>query len=96
MHAVIRTYSGTGARQLAEILKAHREDVEITMKPIAGFVSYTLVETADGCVTVTICNDKAGTDESVSRAAAWVKKNAAGTGVAPPAVAEGSVIIHTT
>ena len=33
---------------------------------------------------MTVCNDKAGCDESVEKARDWIAKNAAGTGVAPP------------
>jgi hypothetical protein len=41
---------------------------------------------------VTVCNDKAGTDESLEEARNWIAKNAAGTGVAAPKVSEGSVV----
>ncbi|MEA2161684.1 MAG: hypothetical protein QOD66_4064, partial [Solirubrobacteraceae bacterium] len=43
--------------------------------------------------TVTVTQDKAGTDESSRRAAEWVKENIDVT-VDPPAVSEGSTVLH--
>ena len=42
---------------------------------VRGFVSYAAVRSGDGGMTVTVCQDKAGTDESSRRAAGWVKEN---------------------
>jgi hypothetical protein len=39
-----------------------------------------------------MCDDKAGTDDSVKVAAAWIKKNAPDLKVQAPVVAEGEVI----
>ena len=94
MHAVIRTYSGKGAKELFDVLERHTADVESLMRPIKGFVSYTAARTGDGGITVTVCQDKAGTDESVAKARDWVARNAASIGAAAPTVSEGSVIIH--
>jgi restriction endonuclease Mrr len=94
MHAVIRTYSGRGAKELFDVLEQRKADVESVMRPIKGFVSYTAARTGDGGITVTVCQDKAGADESVARARDWVAKNAASIGAAAPTVSEGSVIIH--
>ena len=44
---------------------------------VPGFVSYAAVRGGVGGVTVTVCEDKAGTDESARRAADWVKENLA-------------------
>jgi hypothetical protein len=57
-------------------------------------VTYCATKTDDGGFTVSVYQDKAGTDESVRVAREWVAKNAANTGVAPPKVAEGSVILQ--
>jgi restriction endonuclease Mrr len=94
MHAVIRTYSGKGAKELFDVLERHKADVETVMRPVKGFVSYTAARTGDGGVTVTVCQDKAGTDESIAKARDWVAKNAASVGAAAPTVSEGSVVIH--
>ena len=45
-----------------------KDEVESIISGIAGFVSYTLIRTADGGATVTVCQDKGGTDESLRAA----------------------------
>jgi hypothetical protein len=55
---------------------------------------YSLVRTADGGFSVSVFEDKAGTDESMKVAREWIKKNAASTGASPATVTEGSVITH--
>jgi hypothetical protein len=96
MYAVVRTYSGKGAKELFDVLQQRKTDVENVMRPIKGFVSYTLARSGDGGFSVTVCQDKGGTDESVRVAKEWVAKNAGNTGAGAPTVAEGSVIIQAT
>jgi hypothetical protein len=94
MHAVVRTYSGKGANELGDLLEKRKADVESIMRGVKGFTSYTLVRTSDGCYSVSICQDKAGCDESVQKARNWIKENAASTGVSAPHISEGSVLLH--
>lgn len=94
MQAVVRTYSGKGAKELFDTLEKHAADVEKLMRSVKGFVSYAAVRSGDGGFTVTVCHDKAGVDESVQKAKDWVAKNAGSTGVVAPKVSEGSVIAH--
>lgn len=94
MHAVIRTFSGAGAQKLVDLLEARKSEVESIVRSVKGFVSYTMIRAADGATTVTVCQDKAGTDESSRLAREWIGKNAADLGVSPPTVAEGSVILQ--
>lgn len=96
MHAVLRTYSGPGARELFELLEQRKADVESLLRAVTGFRAYTILHTDDGGVTVTVCDDKVGTDESVHVARDWVAENAADLNVAPPAVTEGRVPLHVT
>ena len=72
----------------------HVGEVEAVLRKVKGFAGNTLMRTGDGGLSVTVRKDKAGTDESVVVARDWVKKNASGTGVAPPTLTEGSVILH--
>lgn len=94
MYAVVRTYSGKGAKELFDVLESHKADVESVIRPVKGFVSYLLARTGDGGFTVTVCQDKAGTDESVRAAREWVAKNAANTGAGAPQISEGPVIVQ--
>jgi hypothetical protein len=93
MHAVIRTYSGRGAKELFDLLENRKSDVDQTMRSIQGFVSYLLVRTADGGTSVTVCKDKAGADQSLQRARDWIAANASGS-VPRPEIFEGPVILH--
>jgi hypothetical protein len=94
MHAVIRTYSGPAAKKLFDLLEERKRDVESIIRPVKGFVSYALLRTADGGASVTVCQDKAGTDESLRVARDWIQKNASSINASAPAVSEGSVILQ--
>jgi len=94
MHAVTRTYSGKGAKELFDVLEKRKSDVESLIRSIKGFVNYSLVRTADGGFSVSIFEDKAGADESVQKARDWIKQNAGDVGASAPLVSEGSTILH--
>ena len=63
---------------------------------VKGFVSFSLVRTSEGGFSVSVFNDKAGTDESIRVAREWIAKNAANTGVSPPNISEGTVILQVS
>ncbi len=94
MHAVVRSYSGPGASDLFNLLEQRKADVEDVIRGVSGFVAYLLIRTDDGGVTVTVCQDKTGTDESLQAARDWIQQNATDLGTSPPAVSEGSVVLH--
>jgi hypothetical protein len=93
MYVVIRSYSGQGASELFDALVEREDDVKNTISTVPGFISYDAFRIPGGGQTVTVCHDKAGTDESSQRAAEWVKENISVT-VDPPTVTEGSTILH--
>jgi hypothetical protein len=93
MHAVVRNYSGSGAKELFDLLEEHKAEIESVIRPVTGLVAYTMIRTDDGGVTVTICQDKSGTDESIRVAREWIKENASNVSSSPPAVSEGSIIV---
>ncbi|SAL74866.1 hypothetical protein AWB68_04661 [Caballeronia choica] len=94
MHTVVRKYSGKGANELFDVLEKRAADIDETMGTIKGLVSYTLARSDDGGFSVTVCQDKAGIDESVQRAKDWIARNAGSTGATAPEVTEGPVIVH--
>jgi hypothetical protein len=93
MYAVVRTYSGPGASEIFDVIEQREEDVKALITGVPGFVSYAAVRSGDGGVTVTVCEDKAGTDESSRRAAEFVKENVSAT-ANPPAITEGNTVLQ--
>ena len=83
MHAVVRTYSGKGAKELFDILEKNKGEVERLIRAVKGFKSFSLVRTSEGGFSVSVFNDKEGTAESIRVARDWIAKNAANTGVSP-------------
>jgi len=89
MQTVVRRYSGPGAKELFDVLEKSTTEIEELLRSVKGFVGYTLARSGDGGFSVTVCQDKAGLDESVQKAKDWITKNAANTGAAAPQVSEG-------
>ena len=90
MYATMRYYPGAAA--LGDAMAAKSGEVEKILRSVPGFVAYYALRDGDTVTSVTVCNDKAGTDESTKRAAAWVKENVKGT-VGAPHINEGEVFI---
>jgi len=67
--------------------------VKALISTVPGFISYEAFRNDGGGQTVTVAEDKAGTDESSRRAAEWVKENI-GVSVDPPRMTQGSTVLH--
>ena len=93
MYAMVRSYSGDGASEIFDQLEQRNDEIKELIGGVPGFVSYTAFRSGDGGSTVTVCQDKTGTDESARRAAAWVKENISAT-AKPPVITEGSTVVH--
>ena len=93
MHAIIRSYSGQGSSELFDLLEQREDEVKDLIGGVPGFLSYVAFRSNDGGSTVTVCEDKAGTEESSRRAADWVKENISTT-IDPPAISEGSTVLR--
>ncbi|MGK5111831.1 MULTISPECIES: hypothetical protein [unclassified Geodermatophilus] len=93
MHAVIRHYRGNS--QLFDELERRTDEVETVIRSVSGFVSYYLVRTEDGGgFSVSVFEDKTGTDESIRVAADWVRQNVPQAAGSPPEVMEGRVVLQ--
>jgi hypothetical protein len=92
MYAVIRTYSG--GPEFADQLAARSADIEEVISPVTGFQNYFLVRTQDGCATITVCDSKAGCDESSHRAADWLRDHASEIKSTPPQTTSGEVLFQ--
>lgn len=86
-------YSGGDSSQPFDLIEQRNDEVQTLIGGVPGFISYTAARTTDGGITVTVCGDKTGTDESSKRAAAWVKENSPAT-VNPPTISEGNTVVH--
>ena len=93
MYATVRSYSGQGASELFDVLGQSEEEVKTLISSVPGFVSYAAFRSGDGGTTVTICQDKNGTDESSRRAAKWARENVSTTGSPPVVIMEGSTVL---
>ena len=98
MDVVVRTYTGKGSKELLSLLEQRKADVEKLMRSVKGFESYTLARSSDGegGMSMTVCQDKAGIEESVRIAKDWIAKNAGNLGVGAPKVSTGTIVIHAT
>lgn len=76
MHLVVRTYSGPNTTAIFDVIDARQDSIRELLEGVPGFVSYVAGRTADGgAVTVTVCEDEVGTEESSRRAAEWIEEN---------------------
>ncbi len=94
MYAMTRNYSGGNAPKLYDLLMKNKDEVTGIMRGIKGVEHYDVIKTKDGCVTVTMCDDKAAADESLTRAKTWLKDHTAQIGQINPTVSEGPVGLH--
>ncbi len=92
MFAVMRRYSGPGASELFDVLERNKAEVEALLRGVSGFVAYTLIRTGDGGVSITVCQDKSGTDESSQVAGGWVREHV--STVPAPEISEGNGILQ--
>jgi hypothetical protein len=93
MEAVLRSYTGKGAKELFDLLEKNKKEVEDLMNGVKGLVSYTMARSANGGFTVTVCQDKAGVEESIRLARDWITNNAKDVGAASPQITEGTAVV---
>lgn len=87
----MRRYS---SRDMADLLASRSGEVESMMSGVPGLQGYFLMRTDDGCASITICDDQAGTERSARIAAEWLRENAGDISGTTPDVVSGDVIIH--
>ncbi|GHD65533.1 MULTISPECIES: hypothetical protein [Streptomyces] len=91
MYAAIRRYEGvTDSGEAARLVN---EGFVPLMRQVPGFVAYYWIDTGDGAmVSTSVFQDRAGADESISRAADFVRDNLASLLPNPPQVMAGEVV----
>ena len=95
-HSPVRDVDATGQGlwESRGWLARRTDEVEQLIRGVSGFVSYCLVRTADGGFSVSVFEDRAGTEESNRRAADWIRQNAPQVAGSPPEVIEGEAILQ--
>ncbi len=91
MFATVRIYENHAA--LADALIARRTDIENLIKQVPGLVGYHVVKLPTGLLTMTVCETQAGADDSIRRAAEFIRTEIAGNiAGAPPKILSGDVV----
>nr|WP_244330269.1 hypothetical protein [Streptomyces prasinus] len=76
----------------AEAARLVNEGFVPLMRQVSGFVAYYWIDAGDGVmVSTSVFQDRAGVEESVSRAADFVRENLASVLPRPPEVMAGEV-----
>lgn len=91
MFAVIRRYSGV--QKLIDELERRSDEVRDLMSSTPGFVAYYAIREGSGLATVTVCEDRDGTQETTRRAAAWVREHLEEARISPPVTIGGEVFL---
>lgn len=94
MYLVVRRYRA--ASQLMDALEANQAEIERLVRDVRGFVAYYLVRSGDGGVSVSICRDRMGAEESTLLAADWITAHAPDLPGNVPDVIEGEAAMHLT
>ncbi len=91
MYTVVRRYADHTVINAVVELQA---DVQKLISGVPGFVAYYAVRTGTGGVTVTVCQDQAGTTESTRRAAEFIRERVSAAAESPPEVTEGETVVN--
>lgn len=91
MYVTVRRY--TNAKALADAMASRTDEVQALISGVAGFVNYYSTRDGDTVTSVTVCNEKAGCDESTRLAGQWVRENVKSL-PGSPEVSGGEVFIN--
>ena len=94
MFASIRKYSS--APTLADELIKKQDEIKAVLTPIAGFHTFYMIKLGDGAMTVTLCEDRNGAEESNRVEAIWLKDKLPTFATRPPEITTGEVRIELT
>jgi hypothetical protein len=91
-HVVVRIYTDSGP--LLDTAREHQAKILDAMRDVPGLRMFGVSGDPPSAtaVTNTVCDDKAGTDASIVRAAALVKELLPDANIPPPRIVSGQVI----
>jgi hypothetical protein len=92
--AVVRIYANSSA--LLAVAREQQARITDVVRDLPGLQVYSVSGDAASAtaVSITVCADKAGTDESIKRGAAIVKELLPDANIAPPRVLSGEIVIR--
>src|SRR4051794_1131565 len=91
VYAAVRRYEGI--KDDSEAGRLVGESFVPLLEGVAGFVAYYWIDAGDGTMaSLSVFDDKAGADESVTLAHQWIDDNAPGLFPNPAQVTEGGVV----
>jgi hypothetical protein len=91
MYAAIRKYRVTDAEELSRRV---RDEFIPIVKDVPGFVAYYVVDAGNGeLMSITVCQDEEGVEESTARAADWVGERISSLIESGPEITTGNVIV---
>jgi hypothetical protein len=90
VHATLRWYPDA---TLADALASRADEIRSVIGEVPGFRAYYLVKGDQGTISVTVCDDEAGTAASNQVAADWLRENLPDLGVGTPNITKGDVLI---
>jgi hypothetical protein len=93
MHATIRRYAGNAG--LADQLAARKDEIVSVIGDVPGLRAYYLVKAGNDTISVTVCDDEAGTSRSSEVAAGWLRENMPDAASSSPEVMSGEVVTST-
>ena len=91
MHVTMRYYAGN--TDLADQLAARSDEIRAVISEVPGFEAYYLAKLDDATVSITVCEDEAGTAASTRVASEWIRDNMPGLAASPPMVSSGTVTL---
>ena len=92
MYAIVRRY--TGAEGLIDTLARRQDEVRQLIGSVVGFVSYQAIRSGDQLITVSVCHDRQGAEETTRRAAEWVRQQVPVDQVRVPEVVVGDLFLE--
>jgi hypothetical protein len=91
VHATVRRYVGNAG--LADALSSREAEVVDLIKGAPGFRAYYLIKAGADTISVTVCDDESGAQETNRIAAEWLRANLPDAAPSPPEIAGGEVVV---
>ena len=79
---------------MVDELVKKQDEIKTILQPVSGFHAYYLLKTSDGAISLTVCENKAGAEESNRVAATWLKDKLPTFATRAPEITTGEVRIH--